>query len=280
MLQKTKMQKKREFRELTGNKPTKKYDKVAMKIRKLLSATAQTFIPELCEALKQDWFPTMPHKDLQKNSGIREEIRSKIISEWSNDSIYSNSQDNIWKESTINIYLPDWLKNPNKQTESHIEKLARMREEKLKRKISLNQAQKQNLDQIAETLSDDVIVPEDESAEEKAEQDQKFWETAQELGISEYGETGKSTRELTGDISLHAYKLFAALTNNKSPPNDSDDLLVDYIRPSREFRKGLMLEVDRRRRIAIHNILHYVCIASEDMIEIIREIDSKEEEQN
>ena len=60
----------------------------------------------------------------------------------------------------------------------------------------------------------------------------------QSLGIAPYGETGKSTMELTGDISEHAYKLFEALTNNNSPPNESDDLPVDYIKPSRECRKG------------------------------------------
>ena len=80
---------------------------------------------------------------------------------------------------------------------------------------------------------------------------------------------------MTGAISESAYKLFAVLTNNKSPPNDTDDLIVDYIKPSREFRRGLMLEVGEDRRIAIHNALHYASVAIEDMIEIIDEIDKK-----
>lgn len=33
-----------------------KNDKVSKKIRKLLGVTAQTFIPELCQALKENWF--------------------------------------------------------------------------------------------------------------------------------------------------------------------------------------------------------------------------------
>ena len=105
--------------------------------------------------------------------------------------------------------------------------------------------------------------------------DETFYETMQELGVAPYGETGRSTMALTGDISEYAYKLFAALTNNDSPPNESDDLIVDYIKPSREFRKGLMLEVDSHRRTAIHNVLHYASVAIEAMIEIINDVNNK-----
>lgn len=247
------------------DKPTKNYDAVANKIKKLLSATAQTFIPELCQALKDDWFPTMPEKDLQNNKGIRDAMRDKIVNEWSCDTIYKREEDNIWKESTILHFLPKWLRHPSEKYT-----MEAAREAKFRKKILISETEKKKIDQIAEELPQDVIIEEEESTGLSDE-------TMHELGVAPYGETGKSTRDLTGDISLHAYKLFAALTNNTSPPNTSDDLLVDYIRPSREFRRGLMLEVGSNRRAAIHNALHYASVAIEDMIEIIDEIDRKEQ---
>ena len=267
-MKRTKLQQQEEQYKPSSNKSTKKYDKVTQKIRKLLGATAQTFIPELAQALKDDWFPTMPHEELQQNKGIRDAIRDKILNDWSYDSRLSYSKDNVWNDATINHFLPKWLKNPSEKYT-----MESAREAKIRKKILISEHEKKKIEQIAEDLPDTVIVPEEEESEEDKE---KWNETMQELGVAEYGETGKSTRDLTGAISLHAYKLFAALTNIKNPPTSSDDLLVDYIRPSREFRKGLMLEVDARRRASIHNALHYVSVALEDMIETINEIDKSD----
>lgn len=134
----------------------------------------------------------------------------------------------------------------------------------------------ESADKLRQDMKDIPIPPEPKPIKDKEEQtDEEFNQTMQGLGVAPYGETGKSTMELTGAISEHAYKLFAALTNNDSPPNESDDLLVDYIKRSREFRKGLMLEVDKDRRTAIHNALHYVSVAIDDMIEIINDIDKE-----
>ena len=249
------------------NKSTKKYDKVTKKIKKLLGATAQTFIPELCEALKQDWYPYLTEEQIRNDKKIRDSIRDKILEDWSNESMY-HSEDSIWSNGVILRWVPKWLKNPSEKLT-----METARDAKIKSKSQISEREKQKLEQIVEELPDSVIVQEEEPVP-----DEEFYGTLQELGVAPYGETGKSTRALTGDISEHAYKLFAALTNMSSPPNTSDNLLVDYIRPSREFRRGLMLEVDSHRRTAIHNALHYASVAIEDMIQIISEIDKQEEE--
>ena len=56
----------------------KNYDIVSKKIRKLLSATAQTFIPELAEALAKDWYPQLSLEQIKNNKEARESIRDKI----------------------------------------------------------------------------------------------------------------------------------------------------------------------------------------------------------
>ena len=65
--------------------------------------------------------------------------------------------------------------------------MARMREAKLKYKNTLNPAQKEKIEQIAEELPDSVIVPEDETQEEELLTEEKM----HVLGVSQYGETDK-----------------------------------------------------------------------------------------
>ena len=147
----------------------------------------------------------MSHNELQNNKGIRDAIRNKILNEWSNETLFSHSQDNIWNDRTIQWFLPKWLKNPNKQGESATEHANLMNEAKIGKKIAISEREKKKLEQVAEELPDSVIVPDEDKEEEEK---QKFWETVQELGVAEYGETGKSRRELVGDIMGNAYKLF------------------------------------------------------------------------
>jgi hypothetical protein len=117
----------------------------------------------------------------------------------------------------IKIYLPKWLRNPIQQ-ESNSEQLARIIQEKIQKKSSISEHEKKKIEQIAEELPDSVIVQEDETQKEEVLTDEIMYE----LGVAKYGETGKSTMQLTGAISEHSYKLFAALTNNDSPPDESD----------------------------------------------------------
>jgi hypothetical protein len=88
----------------------------------------------------------------------------------------------------------------------------------------------------------------------------------------------ETTEERAKKIIWESRKLIQALTLNEHMPKLGYDtnLEVDYIRPRRELMKGLMLEVDKSRRIAIHNALHYVCVAIDDLIEIIDQIDREE----
>src|SRR4249920_3754990 len=137
---------------------TKRYDVVAKKIRKLLSATAQTFIPELCEALRLDWYPELSEEQIHNDKEARDSIRDKIFGDWSRDQ-GKHSEDNIWTDMTIRRNLTDWLRNPNSQTESNLERLSRMRDEKMKRKSLISEREKQKLEDVANKLPDSVIIP-------------------------------------------------------------------------------------------------------------------------
>ncbi len=102
-------------------KTTRRYDSVSKKVRKLLSATAQTFIPELCEALAKDWYPELELHQIKNDSNARNEIRNRMFMDWGDENKVLS--DNLWKDSTINLYFPDWLRNPMRQSDSITEHL-------------------------------------------------------------------------------------------------------------------------------------------------------------
>src|SRR4249920_1947572 len=97
---------------------TKRYDAVAKKIRKLLSATGQTFIPQLCEALRLDWYPELSEEQIQNDKEARDSIRQKIFKDWSYEAGGRYSEDNIWNDASIDNWLPSWLRNPIQQNAS------------------------------------------------------------------------------------------------------------------------------------------------------------------
>lgn len=248
-------------------KTTKKYDAVAKKIRKLLSASAQTFIPELCEALKEDWFSEYTKERIKEVKEARDNIRDKVLRDWSYESGGRYSEDNIWSDRTIERWFPDWLRDPVKQTDSHQEKLARMRETKLNKKLCLNQAQKEKLDDIATKLPDNVIPP--PPSEPSYEGEELDLEGGQRF--TALGEKGKTPSYMKGNITYHSARLFEALTEIDHLPYKDEDLIVEYIKPTRQYRKSLILELDEQSRKTVWNSLGSVEAVIQDMLDLLEE---------
>lgn len=263
-------QQEQQQRAAESNKPTKKYDKIVKKIRKLVGASAQTFIPQLCKALRQDWYPYLSEEDIKQNKELRDSIRNKIFNDWSYESLYHSGY-NIWSDRTVLNYLTDWLRNPIQQetTKGALEKAYEVNQQKIAQKCAISEQEKEQIDKVATELPDTVIPEEDPKTGFSDE-------LMHDLGVAPYGETGKSIRQLTGGMCGGLLKSIAYLTNNDTRPTTRSDILVDYIKPSREFFRGLMLEIDSKKRAEISNYLYFIIKTAEDRFEIIREIDEKE----
>jgi hypothetical protein len=76
-------------------------------------------------------------------------------------------------------------------------------------------------------------------------------------------------------IIYRARELIKALTNRKYTP--TQDVLFDLIRPTREFRKGLYLELNETERAYLWNYLGMVYYVIDDMIDIMDELEKKNE---
>ena len=255
--------------EFDTTKPTKKYDAIATNVRKLLSASAQTVIPQLCDALRQDWAPELSDEQIRKQLKFQKLIRNKILKEWSKEQGYS--EDNIWVEATINNWFPDWLRNPVQQTSmEEVRELA-----KIKRKSLISTQQKSALEKFATNLPKTVIIPKPKEPEEE-QITEEFEEQMHGIGLGKYGESGKTYFGILQEIHEGANRCFKNLCDGKPMPSIDEDLLVDYIRPTREYRLGLAMEIDKSERVNLHNLMHNLIEAAEDMITQIAKTDGEE----
>jgi hypothetical protein len=76
-------------------------------------------------------------------------------------------------------------------------------------------------------------------------------------------------------IIYRTRELIKALTNRKYTP--TQDVLFELIRPTREFRKGLYLELNETERAYLWNYLGMVYYVIDDMIDIMDELEKKNE---
>src|SRR5580765_2478708 len=254
-------------------KPTKKYDTIATNVRKLLSASAQTFIPQLCDALRQDWAPELSDDQIRRQLKFQKLIRNKIYKEWSKEGGYS--EDNIWKETTIAAWFPKWLRNPVIE-ESNAENVKLATEaSKVARKTAISEREKNALERFATNLPKTVIIPKPKEPEEE-QITEEFEEQMHGIGLGKYGESGKTYFGILQEIHEGANSCFKNLCDGKPMPSIDEDLLVDYIRPTREYRLGLAMEIDKSERVNLHNLMHNLIEAAEDMITQIAKADGEE----
>ncbi len=130
------------------------------------------------------------------------------------------------------------------------------------------------MEELATKLPDTVIIPEQKPIQPKYTplDDEELDKELHSLQMDNFGETGQSLRELYGDITHHSDGLFKTLTQKEMPYADNVDLIVDYIKPSREYWKSLMLEFDETKRTRVHNELSFLAELIEDRLELLKQV--------
>ena len=94
--------------------------------------------------------------------------------------------------------------------------------------------------------------------------------------VSDFDLSDKPTPERTeltemGDIRERAHWLYTALTREEFMPHKHEDLIVDHIKPTREFRHGIIAGLSQMDKNGLHDWLSYTKAAIEDMLEIIEQ---------
>lgn len=222
----------------------KEYDRKFEEIKDITSKTKQKYVPELCEILRKA-DPTLKGKEI-------------------GDKVKQDCEDRLgWNWDTVQQYLPSFAVN-EKASQSAKKRYEAQNREKLE-KIS----------KIFGNLQS-VNIPPPPEPKERSSYSEELDEKLTDIGLGSYGEGGKTIFGIRGDIHQGARICFRALCDDKEIPYGADeDVLVDYIKPTREYRLNIALESSESERADLHNIMHNLILAAEDMITQIDKADKK-----
>lgn len=134
------------------------YDEVCRKMRKLLGS-AENFIPDACEGLRQDWYPEVSQEQVKYDNEARKEIRNQIFNDWSKE-----NGDGYWSSIRIQICFPDWLKDPDRQSPEYLEQhTKRMTKASKEMRSQMNSFQEQRpaIERLIEKLPEPIALPEE-----------------------------------------------------------------------------------------------------------------------
>ncbi|MGA9845458.1 MAG: hypothetical protein WBQ25_24435 [Nitrososphaeraceae archaeon] len=138
------------------------YDEVCKKMRKLLGS-AESFIPDAAEGLRQDWYSELSQEHIKHDSIARNDIRDHIFNDWSHE----RNQQGVWGDRRIQFCFPDWLRDPSRQTEEFIEGVSKKggQAKKLLAAVSLQKSlaeqQRPAIERLIEKLPEPIILPEE-----------------------------------------------------------------------------------------------------------------------
>lgn len=248
------------------NARTPNYDKVTHDVKKLLTATAATYIPELCNALRKDLFPRATDNTFTRaeNKNVRDEIRERILDDWSNERNWSESP---WGDDTIGNWWPDWLRNPIAQEGTKVSRAAALAAKKYKQDLELQSSKifsERSISQLPE-------VPKQLNAhEEEVEEPSSVRVTG--LGTNE--KYVPTPLEIYEGI-LHGYDRTWQEATGKDhiiPAGGAQDVFNLHIKPSRKLRLRLLKGLDKQRAIYFHNMTVSMEMLIKDILDMWDEL--------
>lgn len=222
-------------------KNKKSYEELLNEAREIASKTAAAFVPQMADALREE-----------NPEWTNQEIKDRIETD-----CYG-----IWKESTIYQYLPSWLHNQ--------EEVARAKKRWEKKHAEEQQALIKNINRFRELPFQEPSLPLSVGDEEEPD------EYIDEPMLESYGDNEESPLTVYGKINGPMRELFKALTNKELPTSTEIDLILEYLKPTREYRKGIFYEIEKDMRTYMYNAMVYTRDALNDTLKILDEIDKQE----
>lgn len=272
--------------EIPENAKTPNYDKMTHDVKKLLTATAATYIPELCDALRKDLFPRATDETFARdeNKGVRDDIRDRILDDWSNQ---RNWPDSPWGDSVIKYWFPKWLRHPNVLEANEKSVAAAQQAHKdnaIARRYQKNlSVQKLEIDKLMKNLPEVPKQLEQQEEEEEPEEEESV--TYEPLGIHQAPEAEMPTPiAVYEDTVTYAEKLWSALVSNnihkpkKLIPAQTSDPLLDFIKPSRKLWLRTLKGLDQPRVNHMLMCLVWIDMLIQDRLKEAKEINKERKE--
>jgi hypothetical protein len=212
---------------------TPNYDAKSVEARKYIVGGAAIFVPDLCEALRQDWYPNVPHDEIFKTSELRNEIKHRVLEEWCSD----RTADGVgWARPTIWRLWPDWLAEPRtgeKKEEAQIYQAYR-------NFMTQTRKNKQEVSNATSSFPEVPVEPE-EPEPTPVEHKEKMLTPKQIYDLSMY----------------HIGELWRVLGKYNSQPGPKTNIETAILAPSEKYRLRLLKGLEQGDRAAlVHQISH------------------------
>jgi hypothetical protein len=234
--------------QIQRKKGKKSYSQLLEEYRGLLTKSAAVYVPELAYALRAE------------------------NPQWTNEHIKNtlyNDLEGINTEKSIMVYLPQEFKDPRLVAQGKKARTAQLAQQnwvKQEKERALRLFQKVNI-QVPEPPE-----PYEAPPTEEEEPDLDIGEPM----LESYGDNVESALTLYGNINAPMRDLFRALTKKELPTSDAIDMILEYLKPSREFRKGIFYEIEHDMRISMYNAMVYTRDALNDTLRLLDEIQKQE----
>lgn len=240
-------------------------------IAKAQHIIAENYIPELCEALKDENYK---HIDLETSEP------EKIMKMCNSIKAQVTRDCHWWSPDNIRHYWPEWLKdqyfvdlaraNNEKRRAALVEKISTREEEK----DSVAQSELNLLSSVMHDVKISRAVQNSFTGIEPEEPEQRDIETQLAPEMQSVGEEGKSVMEIYGEIIKSADALSRALTQQERLPAINEDVILDYVKPTRPARKAFVEELKTAQFLSINSLqrsLAYLDYVLGDMLEILED---------
>lgn len=226
--------------QIQRKKSKKSYEELLNEAREIASKTAAVFVPQMADALREE-NPQWTNQEIQ-------------------DKIYLDCK-GIWEEGTIYVSFPSWVHN-----QKSVATAKKGWETRNERKL-------QEAKKLFGRLNENELKPLKLRHEEEEEEPDEY---IGEPMLESYGDNEESPLTVYGKINGPMRELFKALTNKELPTSTEIDLILEYLKPTREYRKGIFYEIEKDMRTYMYNAMVYTRDALNDTLKILDEIDKQE----
>jgi hypothetical protein len=226
-------------------KSKKSYADLLEEFASVKKRIAVAYVPLLCEAMK-DENPEMNYMDIK-------------------DKVVGDAVEQGWNEPYIVRCLPSWIVEADPKRDMHHLRALKVAESKRNNK---------NLELKVLKLAQEPFTepPQPKERESEPVNDEEL----HDMGMGSYGEGDNTIYGIRRDAHQYGRMFFKTLCDDNEPPVSVDeDLVRDYIKPTREFRLNVAFESNETERASLHNLMHNIIEIAEDMIDQIDKADKK-----
>lgn len=241
----------------TDESPTPNYDAQSTDAQKVLKG-CRLFITDLCYALKKDFYDELTYAEIQADANKRNDIAGRIINDFSFE---ERDDEGHWTIAMIRQYLATWVKDPDA-----VQRGLRAAMTRKERKYE------EEMDEWMNDIGKKI--------QSKALSFAKTQPAAPVLEIEDVtpdrsrGRHKKTPIELYEDACSGIEGIWQALAGVKTFPNNTSDVVLEYIKPSRDHWLHIIKGLEHRESVHIYNLCVWTSQLIADRIKIWKESQS------